>query len=181
MTLSRVNHIWKLNQGLLAKFIGMIRWLRWVLSASCDKDSAIDSLYATEANWDVEILEKLLAGPSVIVDIVIRHNFLIKFEKMDAVYNSLLVLIRTSHFRTLNCGSNRSLNPLNGEFISGRPDIVIVKLLATLGTFPTVSRHRNRPCTSRRLEAVAHVAASSWRPRPRRLSNLLLLLHHDSV
>jgi len=157
----------------------MIRWLRRVLSASCDENSAVNSLYATEADRDVEILKKLLARPSVIVDIIICHNFLIEFEKMDTVYHSLLVLISTSHFRTLYCGSNWSLNPLNREFIPSWPNIIIVKL--TLSTFPIVTRHRNRACTSRRLKAVAHVAASSRRPWPYSLPNLLLLLHHDSV
>ena len=63
----------------------MVRALRTVFCATCKENTAINSLDAAESDRYVELSQKLLSCLSIIVDIVISDDFLVKLKEMDPI------------------------------------------------------------------------------------------------
>lgn len=105
MTLTRVYHIRQLYKAVVSELIGVVRTLGAVLGTTSNKDLTVVGLDAAESNGNRKVLQQLLSRLSVIVNIIVSDNFLIKLEKVNTVVLQLLllnflykVLISRAHF-----------------------------------------------------------------------------------
>ena len=85
MALSRVDHVWQLDQGAIAEFVGVVARLRCILGASSDKNAAIVCLDRAEPDWDVEINVEHFSLLSLLVDIEKSDYLLVELEEVDLV------------------------------------------------------------------------------------------------
>ena len=89
----------------------MVAWLSCVLCAASDKYLTIVGLYATEADWNIELLEQLLPTAAIVVHIVVSDDLLIKLEEMNPVHLILNLLRAANKFV---CISRPHVWPLKG-------------------------------------------------------------------
>jgi hypothetical protein len=109
VTLTRVYHIRQLYKAVVSELIGVVRTLGAVLGTTSNKDLTVVGLDAAESNGNRKVLQQLLSRLSVIVNIIVSDNFLIKLEKVNTVVLQLLllnflykVLISRAHFIPIN-------------------------------------------------------------------------------
>ena len=85
MTLTRVYHVWQLDQGSISELEGVVRGLGSILGSSGDENSAIVSLDGAESNWNVEVDVKDFPLLALVIDVVESNKFLIELEEVDLV------------------------------------------------------------------------------------------------
>jgi len=105
VTLTRVYHIRQLYKTVVSELIRVVRALGTVLGTTSDEYLTIVGLNAAESNRNRKVLQQLLSRLTIIVNIVVSDNFLIKLEKVNTVVLQLLllnflnkVLISRAHF-----------------------------------------------------------------------------------
>ena len=85
MALSWINHIWQLYQCVVSKLIGMVRALRTIFSSACNKYFSIIRLNTAESDRNRKFLQQLFTCLSVIVNVIVSNNLLVKFKKVNSI------------------------------------------------------------------------------------------------